>query len=206
MQGDDPKYLKVIATPKHYAVHSGPEKDRHRFNAVVTEKELRETYLPHFKHCIQEAKAESIMGAYNRTNGEPCCGSKTLLQKILRDEWGFQGYVVSDCGAIDDFHRHHHVTKTPEESAALAVNMGCDLNCGFTYGHLMKAVKKKLITEEAITRAVTRLFMARFKLGMFDPPEMVKYQTIPFSKNDCLEHRQFALQVAKESLVPLKKY
>lgn len=128
LQGDHPKYLKLVATPKHYAVHSGPEKERHRFNAVVSKKDLRETYLPAFKKCVQEGKAVSIMGAYNRTNDEPCCASKMLLQDILRDEWGFDGYVVSDCGAIDDIHAHHKVTNRPEESSALAVKNGCDLN------------------------------------------------------------------------------
>lgn len=204
LQGDHPKYLKVVATPKHYAVHSGPEPMRHSFDARVSEKDLRETYLPAFKECIIEGKAESIMGAYNRTNGEPCCASPTLLQKILREEWGFDGYVVSDCGAINDIHANHKVTNTPEESAALAVNAGCDLNCGRAFESLVNAVKQGLISEEAIDRAVKRLFKARFKLGMFDPPEMVPYAQIPYEVNDCEEHRKLALEMARESIVLLK--
>jgi len=204
LQGDHPKYLKVVATPKHYAVHSGPEPMRHSFDARVSEKDLRETYLPAFKECIIEGKAESIMGAYNRTNGEPCCASPTLLQKILREEWGFDGYVVSDCGAINDIHANHKVTNTPEESAAMAVNAGCDLNCGRAFESLVNAVKQGLISEEAIDRAVKRLFKARFKLGMFDPPEMVPYAQIPYEVNDCEEHRKLALEMARESIVLLK--
>jgi len=204
LQGDHPKYLKVVATPKHYAVHSGPEPLRHSFDARVSQKDLRETYLPAFKECIKEGKAESIMGAYNRTNGEPCCASPTLLQKILRDEWGFDGYVVSDCGAIHDIHAPHKVTSTPEESAALAVNAGCDLCCGREFKSLVNAVKQGLISEEAIDRAVKRLFRARFKLGMFDPPERVPYAQIPYEVNDCEEHRKLALEMARESMVLLK--
>lgn len=204
LQGDHPKYLKVVATPKHYAVHSGPEPMRHSFDARVSQKDLRETYLPAFKECIKEGKAESIMGAYNRTNGEPCCASPTLLQKILREEWGFEGYVVSDCGAIEDIHNHHKVTNTPEESAALAVNAGCDLCCGRAFNSLVNAVKQGLISEEAIDRAVKRLFRARFKLGMFDPPERVPYAQIPYEVNDCEEHRRLALEMARESIVLLK--
>lgn len=129
LQGDDPKYLKLVATPKHYAVHSGPEPLRHEFDAVVTQRDLHETYLPHFKACVQEAGAWAVMGAYNRVLGEPCCGSKTLVQEILRDDWGFQGHHVSDCNAVKDFHQNHKITNTPAESAAMAVKSGCDLNC-----------------------------------------------------------------------------
>jgi beta-glucosidase len=204
IQGEHPQYLKAVATPKHYAVHSGPEPLRHSFDARVSQKNLRETYLPAFKECVKEGKAVSVMGAYNRTNGEPCCASPTLLQKILRDEWGFDGYVVSDCGAIDDIHAHHKVTSTSEESAALAVNSGCDLNCGRTFESLVNAVKQGLVSEESIDRAVKRLFAARFKLGMFDPPEMVPYAQIPYEVNDCEEHRQLALEMARESMVLLK--
>ncbi|MDK2902239.1 MAG: beta-glucosidase [Clostridiales bacterium] len=204
LQGDDPKYLKVVATPKHYAVHSGPEPLRHSFDARVSQKDLRETYLPAFKECVIEGRAESIMGAYNRTNGEPCCASPTLLQKILREEWHFEGYVVSDCGAINDIHAHHKVTSTPEESAALAVNAGCDLNCGKVFESLVNAVKQGLISEEIIDRAVKRLFRARFKLGMFDPPEQVPYAQIPYEVNDCEENRGLALEMARESMVLLK--
>ncbi|NLW00911.1 MAG: glycoside hydrolase family 3 protein [Clostridiales bacterium] len=204
IQGDDPKYLKAVATPKHYAAHSGPEPLRHSFDAQVSQKDLRETYLPAFKECVKEGKAVSVMGAYSRTNGEPCCASHTLLQKILRDEWGFDGYVVSDCGAIHDIHAHHKVTNTPEESAALAVNNGCDLNCGRVFPSLVNAVEQGLISEEAIDTAVKRLFKARFQLGMFDPPERVPYAQIPYEVNDCDEHRQLALEMARESMVLLK--
>jgi len=204
LQGDDPKYLKVVATAKHYAVHSGPEKDRHHFNAVVSKKDLYETYLPAFKKSVKEAKVESIMGAYNRTNGEACCASVTLLQKILREEWGFNGYVVSDCGAIDDIHAHHKLTQSPEESSALAVKNGCELNCGGTYNSLVKAVREGLISEDEINIAVKRLFTARFKLGMFDPEEMVSYAQIPYEVNDCEEHRKLALEMARKTIVLLK--
>jgi len=204
LQGDDPKYLKLVATPKHYAVHSGPEADRHHFDAIASKKDMRETYLPAFKKCVQEGKAGSIMGAYNRTNGELCCASPTLLQKILRDEWGFDGYVVSDCGAIRDFHAHHKVTKNPQESAALAVKNGCELNCGSVFASLVTAVEEGLITEEELDKALTRLFTARFRLGMFDPEEMVPYAQIPYEVNDCQEHRELSLVAARESIVLLK--
>jgi len=204
LQGDDPKYLKAVSTPKHYAVHSGPEADRHHFDAKASVRDMKETYLPAFKACVQEAKAESIMGAYNRTNGEPCCAGRTLLQKILRDEWGFEGYVVSDCGAICDIYKHHRLVDTPEEAAAIAVKAGCDLNCGDTYPALVLAAKKGLISEEDIDRALTRLFSARFRLGMFDPPETVPYAQIPIEVNDRPEHRELALQAARESIVLLK--
>ena len=204
LQGDDPKYYKVTATPKHFAVHSGPEDERHGFDAIVSEKELWETYLPAFKACVVEAKAESVMGAYNRTNGEPCCASPTLLEKILREEWGFQGHIVSDCGAIADIWEHHKVVSTPEEAAALAVKTGCDLNCGETYPALVKAYEQGLIDEATIDVALKRLFMARFRLGMFDPPEDVPYAQIPYEVNDCAEHRDVARVVAQESIVLLK--
>lgn len=204
MQGDHPKYLKTAACVKHYAVHSGPEEERHSFNAVVSEKDLRETYLPAFKECIEEADVAGVMGAYNRTNGEPCCGSKTLLKDILRDEWGFKGYVTSDCWAIKDFHENHKVTSTAPESVALAVNNTCDLNCGNMYLNLLIAHKEGLVSEEAIDEAVTRLMTIRMRLGMFDDPEKVPYANIPYEKNDCPEHRAFAVEVAKKSLVLLK--
>jgi beta-glucosidase len=204
LQGDDPRYLKVVATPKHFAAHSGPENDRHHFDAKVNEKDLRETYLPAFKACVREGKAASVMSAYNRLNGEPCSASNTLLQDILRNEWGFEGYVVSDCGAIGDIYRHHHVVQTAEEAAAMGVKAGCDLNCGDVYRALLEAVKQGLISEEAIDRSVKRLFTARFRLGMFDPPEMVPYARIPYEVNDCQAHRELALQTARESIVLLK--
>ncbi|HHV98926.1 MAG TPA: glycoside hydrolase family 3 protein [Clostridiaceae bacterium] len=204
LQGNDKKYLKTAACAKHFAVHSGPENERHEFDAVVSKKDLRETYLYAFKECVKEAKVEAVMGAYNRVNGEPCCGSKTLLKDILRDEWGFEGHVVSDCGAIADFHNHHMVTKTAPESAALALNNGCDLNCGAMFANLLIAYKEGLVSEETIDKAVTRLMLTRMKLGMFDNPENVPYTKIPYEKNDCNEHRQFAVEVAKKSMVLLK--
>ena len=204
LQGEDPRYLKLVATPKHYAVHSGPEALRHSFDARVSQKDLRETYLPAFFECVTEARAESIMAAYNRTNGEPCCGSPTLLQKILRDEWGFDGYVVSDCWAIKDFHEGHLVTRTWEESAAVAVKAGCDLNCGCTYEHLPAAVRAGLVSEAELDLCLARLFRARLRLGMFDPPERVAYTAIPYEVNDCAAHRALAHTAARESLVLLK--
>ena len=202
LQGDDPHYLKVVATPKHFAVHSGPEDDRHHFDAQVDERDLRETYLPAFEACT--SIAASVMGAYNRTNGEPCCASPTLLQKILREEWGFEGYVVSDCGAISDIYKHHHVAKSMAEAAAMSVKAGCELNCGEAYGALLTAVEEGLITEETIDRAVTRLFTARFRLGMFNPPEQVPFAQIPYEVNDCPQHRALARRAAQESMVLLK--
>jgi len=204
LQGDDPKYLKLVATPKHYAVHSGPEALRHHFDAIASKKDIRETYLPHFKECVKEAKCVSIMGAYNRTNGEACCASKTLLQEILRDEWGFDGYVVSDCGAILDIHQHHTLTSTPEQSAALAVNNGCDLNCGQVFASLLAAVKQGLISEETVDRSVKRLMEARMRLGMFDSPERVPYAQVPMDVVECEKHLDLAFQMARESIVLLK--
>jgi len=204
IQGNDPKYLKAAACAKHYAVHSGPEALRHEFDAVASKKDMYETYLPAFKALVQEAKVESVMGAYNRTNGEPCCGSKTLLTDILRGEWGFKGHVVSDCWAISDFHLKHHVTRTAPESVALAVRNGCDLNCGNLFGNLLIALKEGLITEEEIDKAVTRLMVTRMKLGMFDPDDQVPYTSIPYDVVDCKEHNELALEVAKKSMVLLK--
>ncbi|NLE45003.1 MAG: glucan 1,4-alpha-glucosidase [Chloroflexi bacterium] len=204
LQGDDPHYLKVVATPKHFVVHSGPEGLRHRFDARVSPQELWNTYLPAFEACVVEGRACSVMGAYNRVNGEPCCASPTLLGGILRGKWGFEGYVVSDCWAIRDIYQDHGVVDTPAEAAALAVREGCDLNCGVTYAALLEAVERGLISEEMITRAVERLFTARFKLGMFDPPEQVPYARIPYDVNDSESHRQLALQAARESIVLLK--
>ena len=204
LQGNHPKYLKLVATAKHFAVHSGPERDRHTFDARVGKKDLYETYLPAFEALVREARVASVMGAYNRTNGEPCCGSRTLLQEILRKEWGFEGYVVSDCGAIDDFHLHHKVTSSAAESAALAVRNGCELNCGATYPALLEAVDKGLIREEEIAAAVEKLFKYRFRLGMFDPPARVPYAKIKPRVVDSPRHRRLALQMARESIVLLK--
>jgi beta-glucosidase len=204
LQGDDSRYLKAVATPKHFAVHSGPESLRHSFNAVVSEKDLRETYLPAFEACIVEGGAESIMSAYNRVNGDPCSASPTLLGKILRDEWGFGGYVVSDCWAVKDIHEGHKVTKTFEESATLAIKAGCDLNCGCSYGYLPGAVEQGLLSEADVDLAIRRLFRARVRLGMFDPPEEVPYASIPYDVNDCEEHRALARTAAQKSMVLLK--
>lgn len=204
LQGDDPKYLKTAACAKHFAVHSGPEGIRHEFNAQVSEKDLWETYLPAFEACVKEGHVEAVMGAYNRTNGEPCCGSPTLLQKILREKWGFQGHVVSDCWAIRDFHTHHHVTATAPESAALALKAGCDVNCGIVYLHLQAALDEGRITEEDVDRAVFRLLMTRMKLGMFDQDNHVPYASIPASENNTKAHRQKNLEAARKTLVLLK--
>ncbi|NLH98848.1 MAG: glycoside hydrolase family 3 protein [Chthonomonadales bacterium] len=204
LQGEHPRYLKLVATPKHFAVHSGPEALRHGFDARVSLRDLHETYLPAFRACIKEAKAASIMPAYNRTNGEACAASPTLLGEILRGAWGFKGYVVSDCGAIDDIYRHHGLASSREEAAALSVRAGCDLNCGDTYCGLSGAVMMGLLSEDELDRAVERLFEARFRLGMFDPPEMVPFAQIPYSVNDCDEHRKLARQAARESIVLLE--
>src|ERR1041384_874968 len=204
LQGNDPRYFKVIATPKHYAVHSGPEPERHGFDAKVYERDLRETYLPAFRATIVEGKAYSVMCAYNRTNEEPCCANKKLMMDILRGEWGFSGYVVSDCGAISDIWQGHKFVKTEAEASALAVRAGTDLTCGSEYVTLLDAVKQGLITEAEIDTSLKRLMTARFRLGMFDPPEMVQYARIPASQKDTPEHRQLALQSARESIVLLK--
>lgn len=204
MQGKDEKYMKVAACAKHFAVHSGPEDERHSFNATVDEQDLRETYLPAFKACVKEAGVEVVMGAYNRTNDEPCCGSKRLLQDILRGEWEFKGHVTSDCWAIKDFHEFHMVTSTPVESVALAMNRGCDLNCGNIYGNLLKAVEDGLVEEEVITRAVTRLLTTRMKLGLFDPQEKVPFSAIPYGVVDCEKHKSLNEKAARKSAVLLK--
>lgn len=204
MQGKDDKYMKVAACAKHFAVHSGPEDIRHSFNAEATEQDMRETYLPAFKACVKEAKVEVVMGAYNRTNGEPCCGSKTLLCDILREEWGFEGHVTSDCWAIKDFHEYHMVTANAVESVALAMNNGCDLNCGNIYGNLLKAVERGIVKEETIERAVTRLLTTRMKLGLFDSPEKVPYNTISYDVVDCKKHKEINEQAARKSVVLLK--
>jgi beta-glucosidase len=204
MQGDDPKYLKTVATVKHFAVHSGPEPERHTFDAVVSERDLRESYLPHFAAGIQQGRAYSLMCAYNRVLGNPACGSDLLLKNILRGEWGFSGYVVSDCGAIDDIYERHKVAPTAAAAAALAVKAGTDLECGRTYANLVDAVQQGLITEQAIDAAVQRLFLARFQLGLFDPPERVRWAQIPIGVLDQPAHRALARQVARESIVLLK--
>jgi beta-glucosidase len=204
LQGDDPRYFKTIATLKHFAVHSGPEPERHFFNAQADERDFRETYLPQFEMGVKEGGAYSVMCAYNRFRGEPCCSSNELLTTILRNEWGFRGYVVSDCGAIDDIYQHHKVVATPEAADALAVRAGCDLECATTFQHLKQAVQKGLVTEKEIDVAVKRLFTARFRLGMFDPSDRVKYASIPYSVVDSREHRDLALEAAHKSIVLLK--
>jgi len=204
LQGDDPKYFKTIATVKHFAVHSGPEPERHTFDAVVSERDLRESYLPHFEAGISEGKAYSLMCAYNRVDGKAACGSDMLLKNILRGEWQFPGYVVSDCGAIDDMYLRHKVVQTAAEAAALGVKTGTDLDCGRVYPNLVDAVKQGLITEAQIDTSVTRLFLARFKLGMFDPPASVRWAQIPISILDQPANRALALRTARESMVLLK--
>ncbi|MBE2269140.1 MAG: glycoside hydrolase family 3 C-terminal domain-containing protein [Anaerolinea sp.] len=204
LQGDHPKYLKTAACAKHFAVHSGPEKLRHSFNAKVSPRDLHATYLPAFKKLVTEANVEAVMGAYNRTNDEPCCASELLLVKTLRGDWAFQGHVVSDCGALTDIHAGHHVTNDVVESAALALRAGCDLSCICTYDHLGEAIERGLITEADIDRSLARTFATRFKLGMFDPPEDVPYAAIPLSVVGCAEHRQLAYEAAVKSIVLLK--
>src|SRR3989475_388552 len=204
MQGDDPKYLKTVATVKHFAVHSGPEPERHSFDAVVSERDLRESYLPHFAAGIREGGAYSLMCAYNRVDGKAACGSDMLLEGILRGEWGFSGYVVSDCGAIDDIYLRHKVVATGAEAAALAVKTGTDLECGRVYTNLVDAVKQGLITEQEIDTAVKRLFLARFKLGMFDSPDRVRWAQIAYGVLDRPAHRELARRGARGSIVLLK--
>ena len=201
LQGDG-KYRKVDATIKHYAVHSGPEADRHSFNATVGQKDLYETYLWAFRYCIEHAQPSAVMGAYSRTNGEPCCASEALLKKILRGEFGFDGYVVSDCGAICDINQFHHITANEAESAALAVNNGCDLNCGTAYKWLKTAAALGLVTEETVTVSVERLFEARFRLGMFS--DDCPYDAIPYDVVECKAHTELNRKMAQEGIVLLK--
>jgi len=203
LQGDDPRYLKVAACAKHFAVHSGPEADRHVFNAQASPKDMYETYLPAFKALV-DAKVEAVMCAYNRTNDEPCCGSKTLLGKILREQWGFQGHIVSDCWAQVDLYEGHKVVATAAEGAALAINSGVSLDCGNTFPHLIEAVKKGLVTEETINQSLAILLRTRFKLGMFDPPGSNPYEKIPTSVIHSPEHKQLAREAAVKSIVLLK--
>ena len=204
MQGDDPRYLKTIATPKHFAVHSGPEPLRHSFNATVSEYDLVNTYLYAFKASVMEAKAGSIMCVYNAVDGVPGCASTDLLQKRLRDQWGFTGYVVSDCGAIGDIFRNHKYVATQGAASVAAVKAGTDLTCGAEYKSLLDEVKAGTITEAEITRAAERLFEARIRLGMFDPPERVSYTRIPYSVNDSAPHRQLARDAERKAIVLLK--
>ena len=203
MQGDDPKYLKTVATAKHYAVHSGPEPIRHVFNAKISEVDLRETYLPAFRTLVVDGDVQSVMGAYNMFRDHPCCANEELYG-ILRNEWGFDGYIVSDCWAISDFHTFQDYTQTPAESAAIAVKRGTDLNCGVTYKHLAEAVEKGFITEDELDIAVKRIMLARFKLGLFDPDSLVPYSSLPLSVNCSDYHNTMAREAARKSIVLLK--
>lgn len=205
LQGNHPKYMKLVATAKHFAVHNGPEPERHSFNAVPNARDLWETYLPAFHDLVVTGKAYSVMGAYNRVDGESASASWMLLEDILRNKWNFEGYVVSDCGAIRDIHAFHKIVNTPEESAAVGVRRGCDLNCGTVYQlWLKKAVETGLISEGEIDQAVYRLMLARLKLGMFDPPEMVPFAQIPYDVNDSKPHDEMALKMAQKSMTLLK--
>lgn len=198
LQGEG-KTMRAAACAKHFAVHSGPEAIRHEFNATADAKDLEETYLPAFEALVKEAHVESVMGAYNRTNGEPCCGSEYLSSKLK--EWGFDGYFVSDCWAIADFHMHHHVTATATESVALALKNGCDLNCGNTYLHVYKAYEEGLVTEEEITNACVHLFRTRMRLGMFDKTE---YDDLGYMDVETKEHLAVSRKAAETACVLLK--
>ena len=204
VQGEDEEHLKAAACAKHFAVHSGPEGLRHEFDAKATKQDMYETYLPAFKACVQEGKVEAVMGAYNRTNGEPCCGSKTLLQDILREEWGFAGHVVSDCWALVDFHEYHKVTKTPLESAALAMNNGCDVNCGCTFPHLRDAVRGGYVDEKRLDEAVTNLMECRMKLGILGEERQAEQDALGYDQVDTPQNRDLNLEIARKSLVLLK--
>ncbi len=204
LQGDHPKYLKTAAMAKHYAVHNGPEALRHEFNAEVSMKDMWETYLPAFEALVTEADVEGIMGAYNRTNGEPCIAHPYLMQEVLREQWGFDGYYVSDCGGIRDFYDGHDIVETPEEAAALALNTGCNLNCGDTYSSLMDAIDQGLTTEKQVDKNLKQLFKTRFRLGMFEPEGRVPYDTIGTDVIRSEEHVALSREAARKSIVMLK--
>ena len=204
LQGDHGHYLKVAACAKHYVVHSGPERLRRRFNAIVSEKDLRETYLPAFRDCVRDGQVEAVMCAYNRVNGEPCCASPTLLKTILRKELEFKGHVVSDCFALWHFDRGPRLVRRLYEAAALALNNGCELNCGIAMRFLGRALRRGLVTEARIDQAVARVLTTRFRLGMFDPPDQCEYQKTPYEVNDCEQHRLLAVEAARESMVLLR--
>jgi len=204
LQGNNPNYLKVAACAKHYVVHSGPEALRHEFNAKVSPKDLWETYLPAFRALVTEAEVEGVMGAYNRTNGEACCASPYLLNTILKDKWGFDGYIVSDCGAISNIYKEHNICETPEEAASLAIKAGLQLNCGRTFEKLGRAIQKGLITEVEIDSALIQLLKTRFKLGLFDPFEDNPYNKIPPEAVGSDKHVQLALEAAQKSIVLVK--
>ena len=202
LQGNG-EYLKTAACAKHFAVHSGPEAERHSFDVHPTKKDMEETYLPAFEAAVKEGHVESVMGAYNAVNGYPCCGSPELLKDYLREKWGFQGHVVSDCWAINDFHANHHYTDTPAESSAAALKAGTDLNCGCTYRCLLTALAQKLITEDDIRQAAVRLFTTRYLLGIMDG-QHTAYDEIPYSKVECREHVDYAIEAAEKGIVLLK--
>jgi beta-glucosidase len=204
LEGDDPKYLKTVATAKHFAVHSGPESSRHVFDARVSEADLRDSYLPHFEAAIKEGGAFSVMCAYNSVDGLPACANPRLLGDILRGQWGFPGYVVSDCGAVGDIYMGHKAAKTAAEGVAMAVKAGTDLDCGLEYENVVPAVRQGLLADKDVDTALRRLLTARFKLGMFDPPERVRWARIPYSVNESAEHQKLALEVARKSIVLLK--
>jgi beta-glucosidase len=204
LQGDDPKYVKAMACAKHFAVHSGPEPERHAFDAVPSERDFYETYLPQFEAAVRDGHVGAVMGAYNAVYGKPACANPLLLTELLRKQWGFDGHAVSDCGAIYDIWANHKFTASSEQAAALAVKAGDDLCCGTDYNSLTRAVKKGLISEKEIDTALGRLLAARFRLGLFDPPEKVPYAQIPISQNDTPEHEALALKMARESIVLLK--
>ncbi len=204
LQGDDEFYLKSSACAKHYAVHSGPEYNRHVFDAQTSKYDLWDTYLPAFKELIKEAKVSGVMCAYNRYMGSPCCGDPVLMVDILREQWGFEGYVTSDCWAIDDFYKHHKTHKDSATASSAAVKVGTDLDCGSSYGDLLQAVEDNLILERQIHKSVKRLFEIRMRLGMFDPMESNPYGSIGMDVIDCDEHKALALKMAHESMVLLK--
>ena len=204
LQGDDPNYLKSSACAKHYAVHSGPESSRHTFNAVVSKYDLWDTYLPAFQDLVTEGNVSGVMCAYNAFEGQPCCGSDILMNNILRNDWGFKGYVTSDCGAINDFFRTHKTSPNAQSAAATAVIHGTDVECGSSYKALLTAFKEGLITEDQIDISLKRLFTIRFRLGMFDPDDKVPYANIPLSVLENTDHKEHALKMARQSIVLLK--
>ena len=213
LQGNDPKYLKTVATAKHYAVHSGPEFSRHIDNIYVNDRDLYETYLPAFRAAVEEANVQSVMCAYNRFRDKPCCGSDLLLSRILREEFGFNGYIISDCGAISDFYTpraHHEMVDNSTQAWGWSVASGTDLNCemsrGFLVSNLDSAINAGVLNEKDLNTSLVRLFQARFKLGMFDPDDMVPYTKIPFSVVGSKDHLALSSETAEKSLVLLKEH
>ena len=204
LQGDDPKYLKVAACAKHFWGHSGPEAERHCFDAKISRRDAAQTYLPAFRKLVTEAKVETVMGAYNRTNGQVCCGSAKYIRELLRRKWGFRGHFVSDCWAIMDFHKNHKITPDQTASAAYALKNGCNLNCGCSYEKLLDAYRKKMISQADLDDALRHVLMTRMKLGCFDRDEIVPLAKTPISKVHCAEHRAIALEAARKSIVLLK--